>query len=85
MARDSFHIQFFPANDVWPVGGWSVYQITGDEIADRIVKRDGKVVERHGWCGYVGIAPTLEGVIGLIKDVQSEQVIPGAHPKRVKK
>jgi hypothetical protein len=64
-----YHLSYFTPNDVWPKGGWSVYQINGDQIASRIVRDDrGKVIERHAWCGYLGIAPTLEGVCGLIKD-----------------
>jgi hypothetical protein len=69
----SYHIQHFDANNVWPKGGWSVYQITGDEIAARVVRdKDGKVIERHSWCGYLGISETWEGVLALIQDGRSE-------------
>ena len=82
MSEHSYHIQFFEPNDVWPKGGLSVYQINGYQIADRVVlakiKRpgdgpayyEGPVIARHSWCGYLGIAPTLEGVVGLIKDTE---------------
>src|SRR6516162_7737728 len=44
----SFHIEWCQPNDVWPNGGWSVYQINGDEIAARIIKDErGRVDERH--------------------------------------
>jgi hypothetical protein len=69
----SYHIQHFEANDVWPVGGWSVYKITGDEIAARIIRdKDGKVTERHSWCGYLGIATTWDGVLALMQDGRPE-------------
>lgn len=64
---DSYHIQWCPPNEHWPRGGWSVYQITGDQIASRIVRdAKGKVVERHSWCGYLGMADSFEGVQNMI-------------------
>lgn len=67
---NEYHIQYFGPNDVWPKGGWSVYQITGDQIADRIIKDEkGEVMERHSWCGYLGIADSFEGV--------QEMILPG--------
>ena len=63
-----YHIQWCEPNDVWPKGGWSVYHITGDEIASRIKRDDkGKVVERHSWCGYVGMFTTMAQVADLIE------------------
>lgn len=47
----------------WPNGGWSVYQIDGDQIADRVIREEvvketngpayykGEVIARHSWCG----------------------------------
>lgn len=70
----SYHITYFPPNVSWPNGGWSVYQITGDEIAQRIkFDADGKVTHRHSWCGYLGIAEKLSGVQELIaRDMESK-------------
>jgi len=61
----SFHVQWCEPNDVWPRGGWSLYQISGDDIASRVVYEKGKgrthiVKERHPWCGYLGMVETLE-------------------------
>ncbi len=74
--HESYHVDYFPPNDVWPKGGWSVHKINGDQIADRVVREkvnpkgyyEGGVIARHSWCGYIGISPTLEGIVGLIKD-----------------
>jgi hypothetical protein len=60
-----FHLQHFgPCEPHWPKGGWSIYQITGDEIAQRITfDITGKVVRRDSWCGYIGIFETLPEVM----------------------
>ncbi len=55
-----FHITKNTPTDPWPRGSWSVYQITGDEIASRIeFDREGIVTDRSSWPGYVGIFETL--------------------------
>lgn len=65
-----FHLQWFgPCLPHWPRGGWSLYQITGDQIAQRVVcDVAGKVVERHSWCGYVGIFETLPEVTAALAE-----------------
>ena len=71
--KGHYHVTHFPpCLPHWPKGGWSVYRITGDEIAARI-KSDsrGEIVHRHGWPGYLGLAETLEGVQAIIaKDME---------------
>ncbi len=72
----SFHIQYFdPCNPHWPKGGWSVYQIDGDRIAQSVIWEGydlergfpkGKIKFRHPWSGYLGIAETLEDAMKLI-------------------
>lgn len=62
-----FHLSQFKPNDVWPSGGWSLYQITGDQIAARIdIDERGQVARRDPWCGYVGTYATLEEVTAVI-------------------
>lgn len=65
---NEYHISHFgPCLPHWPNGGWSLYQISGDEISQRIVRdKKGKVVERHSWCGYIGIFATLPEVMAAI-------------------
>lgn len=67
-----FHITRFGPNEHWPKGGWSIYRITGEEIASR-VKFDGtgKVTERHAWSGYLGTFVTLEEVAAVLDDQQT--------------
>lgn len=71
----SYHVTFNdPIEPHWPRGGWSVYRITGDQIADRIVREkinpkgwyEGNVIARYSWCGYLGMTETFEGVAELI-------------------
>jgi hypothetical protein len=47
-----------PCKPNWPKGAWSVYAITGDQIAERVIWQEynlergypkGKVVWRHSW------------------------------------
>lgn len=70
---DKEHYQYHlthngPTLPHWPNGSWAVYRITGDEIAQRtICDETGKVVRRHSWCGYVGMAEDLAGVQRLIE------------------
>jgi hypothetical protein len=60
MHEKEFHLQHFGPCKVWPNGGWSLYEITGDEIAQRIIfDTTGKVFRRDSWCGYIGIFETL--------------------------
>ena len=72
----SYHITRFEGpTDPWPRGGWSLYRINGDEIAQRI-KHDekGKVVERHSWCGYISIYETLAEVMVAIEEDRNEVI-----------
>jgi hypothetical protein len=66
-----------PCPPHWPRGSWSVYRITGDEIADRIIRErvvqgefgphySGEVVARHSWCGFLGMTETFDGVRNMI-------------------
>ncbi len=65
-----FHIQYTPPNKAlthWPNGFWAVYQITGDQIAQRVqFDADGKAVRRDSWCGYVGGFGSLQEVSDAI-------------------
>lgn len=69
-----FHITYSPPNSAlehWPQGCWSLYEITGDQIADRTVRKEivvpadgapyykGDVIARHSWCGFVGCYHSL--------------------------
>ena len=69
MASNEFHISRFDAVEPHrPFGGWSVYRISGDEIAQRIeFDADGRVSARHGWCGYVGCFQTLDDAMTAIE------------------
>jgi hypothetical protein len=76
-----YHIQWCAPNDVWPKGGWSVFRITGDEIASRTIWEGynhekgyptGKVEWRHSWPGYIGMVATLPAVAGLIDEEARE-------------
>jgi hypothetical protein len=65
----------------WPNGSWSVYQINGDQIADRIVREkvnpkgyyEGGVIARHSWCGYLGMTETFDEVREMIEKDQTER------------
>ena len=54
---------------------WSVYQINGDQIADRVVRErvnpkgwyEGKVIARHSWCGYLGGFKSLPEAMAAIE------------------
>jgi hypothetical protein len=69
-----------PCEPHWPKGAWSVYQITGDQIADRIVKErvnpkgyyEGEIIARHSWCGYIGMYETLPEAMNAIEAAESE-------------
>lgn len=95
----SYHIQYRdPIEPHWPNGSWSAYRITGDQIADRIVREkintthpngvpfyEGPVIARHSWCGYLGMAEKIEGVMKMIADDKAEQeAIEARQKKRVK-
>lgn len=78
-----YHLQYTPPNKAlehWPQGHWSLYQITGDEIANRIVFKEivpedqgpafykGPVIARHSWCGFVGCYHTLaDASVAILK------------------
>lgn len=80
--KGEYHIQHFgPCEPHWPRGGWSLYQITGDQIAERTVRANvvhahggayytGDVVARHAWCGYAGIYETLPEVMAAIAAIE---------------
>ncbi len=72
MSKYQYHLQFFgPLKNEyvdWPATAVSVYRITGDQIADRVVKNDkGEVTERHAWSGYLGCFNTPEEAIEAIR------------------
>jgi hypothetical protein len=69
MKRNEFHLQRFdPCEPHWPAGGWSLYQISGDEIAQRVVfDKDGKAVRRDSWCGFLGCFETLQAATDAIE------------------
>jgi hypothetical protein len=71
LREPEFHLRYFPPCDNWPNGGWSLYQITGDEIAQRI-KFDDKninVTRRDSWCGYIGTFEALPDALEAMQDV----------------
>ena len=69
----SFHISWSgPYEPHWPRGAWSVYQITGDEIAARVERYKGSVIARHPWCGYIGLFETLPEVMVAIEAAQKK-------------
>jgi hypothetical protein len=78
-----YHIQYCEPSDVWPRGGWSIYRITGDEIAKKIIWEryntdrgwpTGKVKFRHSWTGYLGMVETFAELQELIDKDASELV-----------
>jgi hypothetical protein len=83
-----------PCEPHWPNGSWSVYRISGDQIADRIVRNEvvkptdgtpyyqGAVIGRHSWCGYLGMTETFDGVRDMIEKDQAEQEAQ-AKPRKV--
>ena len=80
--KTQYHIQWCEPSDVWPKGGWSLYCITGDEIASRVVWKEidprgwyiGKPEWRHPWCGYVGMWETWAEVGEAIEKHSAEMV-----------
>jgi hypothetical protein len=79
-----YHLAFDPPfkNEYvdWSNGAWSVYRITGDQIANRIVFSEivppdrgraayykGGIIARHSWCGYLGMFDTLEKAMKAIE------------------
>jgi hypothetical protein len=71
MHEIQFHLTWNgPLEPHWPRGSWSLYQITGDQIAQRIEFKRGKVVRRHSWCGYVGMYATLAEATRAILDIK---------------
>jgi hypothetical protein len=69
LSHHDYHISFFgPCQPHWPKGGWSIYHITGDDIAKRVeFGEDNKAVRRDSWCGYMGIFETLPEAMAAIK------------------
>lgn len=73
MTHTEFHLATFPANKVWPHGGWSVYKIAADEIAKRIrTDERGNITERHSWSGFLGCYETLDEAHQACKDALAE-------------
>ena len=77
---NSFHVQWDgPCEPHWPRGGWLVYQIDGDQIANRVVREcvnpegyyEGNVIARYSWCGYLGMFETLLEVMTAIEAAKS--------------
>lgn len=77
-----YHIQKDePCLPHWPKGAWSLYQISGDQIADRTVREkinpkgyyEGGVIARHGWCGYIGMFETLPELMAAIEADQKNR------------
>jgi hypothetical protein len=70
MKHLSFHVTFSPpgpGEQNWPDGFWSVYAISGDDIAKRIKFDDaGKVIRRDSWSGHLGGGGSFEAVAKLI-------------------
>lgn len=73
------HIDWFGPSDAWPIGGWSLYKISGDQIADRVVRErvnvdggyyEGDAIARHSWCGYIGIFATLPELMKAIEQAK---------------
>lgn len=66
-----YHIAQFGPTSVWPEGGWSLFEITGAQIAERTIweHKDGKyqIAERWPWPGFVGCFSTLEAVFEEIR------------------
>jgi hypothetical protein len=76
--RDDYHLSYFgPCLPHWPRGGWSVYNIDGDQIAERIVFTGEwphrSVVRRDSWCGYLGIWETLQEATEAIAKDKAER------------
>lgn len=68
-----YHLTKFPANNVWPNGGWSVYAISADEISMRIKRNDqNDVIERHAWSGFIGCFENLRHVSAAIAQHQQD-------------
>lgn len=77
-----FHLTYDTPSENWPKGAWSVYQIDGDQIAQRTVWErvnpkgwyEGKVIARHSWCGYLGMFTTLAQACKAIEDAKEGKV-----------
>ena len=77
MTGRSFHMTHdSPIAPHWPRGSWSVYQIDGDQIAERVVRErvnpkgwyEGGVIARHSWCGYIGMFETPAEAMAAIAE-----------------
>jgi hypothetical protein len=81
-----YHLSYFEPfkNEYvnWPDGGWSVYAINGDQIADRIIREkinseslcyEGKVIARRSWCGYLGTGRSLQEAMTLIENHKAKK------------
>lgn len=67
-----FHLQKHAPNANWPDGAWSLYRITGEQIAERTrwERQDGKhvITERWPWFGYIGMFTTLQQAVAAIDE-----------------
>lgn len=68
-----FHLIQHEPSGSWPDGSWSLYEITGEQIAERTRwerKEDGKHVisERHGWFGYIGMFTKLTDAVAAMQE-----------------
>jgi hypothetical protein len=58
-----FHLAQFGPTKPWPNGGWSLYRITGEDIASRTIwerKESGlEITERWPWPGFIACFTTL--------------------------
>lgn len=68
-----FHLTYSPPTPNWPRGTWSLYQITGDDIAARIIRdASGNITERWPWSGFIGCFETLAAVTAAIDAAMGE-------------
>jgi hypothetical protein len=81
---NSYHLNFFgPLKSEyvdWPANSVSVYHISGEQIADRIIRAElvkhdryggyyrGEVIARHPWPGYLGCFKSLTDAAELITE-----------------
>lgn len=80
----AYHLQVSgPCLPHWPNGCVAVYEINGDQIAERVVRAEvvkhengayytGPVIARHSWPGYIGMVASVAEVPGLIERHEAE-------------
>jgi hypothetical protein len=71
LRHKEFHLQQFGPTKPWPNGGWSLSEITGEQIAERTIwtKDSGKyeVAERWPWPGFIGCFTTLDEAVAEMR------------------